>query len=195
MFELKLDIQEFERATANMGAAYDQMPFAVSRALNDAVKDTREVLVNETWPQHVQERNKSFIGWALHTEFSTKENLRVEIFDQSNRAHLKLHADGGIKQSHGRLAIPTYNVKAGAHGVRKGQRPRDLANKVVIGDGIYQRMRGGRNRGKLMLMYILKPSATQPADVPFRSAFEASMRTYAARYFPIRMMQAMRTRR
>jgi hypothetical protein len=196
MFELQIDAAEFERKVADMGAAMDQLPFALSRALNDAVTEARHTLVDQTWPQHVTVRNSSFIGYALRTEFSTKYDLRVAIYDQSKgNVHLQLHNVGGTKQAKGRFTIPTAAVKLGVHGARANQRPANLANKVVIGNAIYQRQGRGKKNKKLVKMYTLASSVNQPADVPFQQDFETAMRASVTAHFPERMMQAMQTRR
>ena len=44
MFNFEFDVDGLIKAAA------DQMPFALSRALNDAVKDAREHLIDKTWP-------------------------------------------------------------------------------------------------------------------------------------------------
>jgi hypothetical protein len=56
MFNFEFDVDGLIKAAA------DQMPFALSRALNDAVKDAREHLIDKTWPNHVTVRDSQFIG-------------------------------------------------------------------------------------------------------------------------------------
>jgi hypothetical protein len=195
--EIKLDVQPFFDAADRMNAFADQVPFALSRALNDAAYETYQYLIEDTWPQHVKVRNSNFLRWALRTKFSTKYDLRVEIYDhtQDQRAHLALHASGGTKTPKGsRLAIPTGNVRIGAHGVRKGQRPRDLQGAFVKGNALLMPVGKGRHR-RLKAMYVLAPRVQQPADVPFQQDFETMMRESAAKHFPQRMMEAMRTRK
>lgn len=195
MFDLQIDAGEFERKVADMGAALDQLPFALSRALNDAVKEARQVLTDETWPQHVTVRNNAFIGWALRTEFSTKYDLRVMIYDRSKgNVHLNLHADGGVKTAKGDFAIPTKAVTLTAHGVTDSQRPRNLARKVKIGNAIFQEQGRGKNK-KLVKMFTLARTVKQPADVPFEQDFETAMRASITASFPQRMKEAMQTRR
>jgi hypothetical protein len=173
-----------------MNAAEDQMPFAISRALNDASTETREALV-DMWPQHVDARSSGFIRTALQTEFSDKANLKGEIYDALGRGNLVLHADGGTKETRGTIIpVPTKSVMIGSHSVVPGQRPRELAAKVVKGNAIYQRV--GR---KLKLMYVLAKSVKHPKDVPFREVFAQQMQANASKTFKERMMQAMRTRR
>ena len=197
MFEIKLYTEDFEDMARRMGAAIDQVPFALSRALNDAVKETRQTLIDDVWPRAVTVRNTGFIAWALRTEFSTKTKLRATIYDQTeDRVNLKRHDVGGIKrsQSGGRMIIPTRNVKYTQHGATKSQLPANLAHKVVIGNRIYQAQGRGKAR-KLVLMWTLHDTATQPADVPFHYEFERVMREATARSFPQRMIEAMATRR
>lgn len=193
--ELIFNTEDWERKTRELDGAYDQMPFALSRALNDAAIETRHKLVDETWPSSITERNKSFIGAALHINFSDKHNLRVEIVDRLNRASLRKHAEGGTKYPRGsKLAVPSPNVSVGPHGWRISQRPANLVNKIVIGNKIYQYQGKGKNR-KLVLMFTLVPSVHIKKDVPFYDDFNQSMRDATVKSFPARMMQAMRTRR
>jgi hypothetical protein len=106
MFNFEFDVDGLIKGAEQWGAAANQMPFALSRALNDAVKDAREHLIDKTWPQHVTMRNSQFIGWALRIDFSDKYNLEARIYDQSKgNVHLKLHDQGGVKTTQGRFAM------------------------------------------------------------------------------------------
>jgi len=195
--ELKLYSEDFERIVSKMDACYDQLPFALSLALNDALFETKQVLTDATWPRSVTVRNANFLNWALHVEKATKHSLKGAIFDSTpdQRAHLKLHADSGTKVPRGaNLAIPSANVDRGSGGaVRPSEKPLNLRNAVRIKDRIYQYKGHGKHR-KLVFMYTLKPSVQIKADVPFREDFESAMRESAERHFVPRMMQAMRTR-
>lgn len=197
MFEVRFNLADFERQAKVLHGALDQVPFALSLALNDAIKQAREELVSETWPQHVTQRNATFIKRALRINFSTKRNLRAEVYDDLGRAHLKLHAKGGVKQGKHRLAIPPKGaVRRGAHGVVKSQRPAQIiANTpkralrvtprgILVGKG-----------GKLYLKYSFRPSANQPADVPFDRDFEAFMLRQVRASFPAALVRAMKSRR
>lgn len=200
MFELRLNLTDFEAKAKALGGAQDQVQYALSRALNTAVQNARRVLVEDTWPQHVTQRNPSFIGRALRTQFSTKRDLRVEIYDDLGRAGLARHADGGTKTPRGRnLAIPpqgAVTAQLGTHGVRKALRPAAIIASTpkralrVTPRGIFV----GKG-GRLHLMYALKPSAQQPKDVPFREDFEIAMRNDVRTSFPVAMAKAMSTRR
>jgi hypothetical protein len=190
----QIDMAPFEKMAANVGAMQDQVPFAISRALNKAVLNTENRLATETWPQHVTVRNRSFLKAALSPEFSDKRNLRVALVDKLGRAALQLHAKGGTKQATRNFAIPTKRVSRNAKGVVQSQKPGSLKNKVVKGGLIFQAVGRGKNK-KLQLLYTLKPTTKVKADVPFYSEFGRFMREEAKREFPKAIAQAMRTRR
>ena len=106
MFELHFDMRDFELKARDIAAAIDQVPYALSLAMNQAAINARQVLVRNTWPMHVQQRNAAFIGRALRTKFASKHDLAIEIYDDLGRAGLRLHAKGGTKYPRTRLAIP-----------------------------------------------------------------------------------------
>lgn len=191
---LEIDLSEFERRAREIGGAVDQVPFALSVALNDAAFKTRTRIIAETWPSAIQVRNKSFMRAALRVDPSTKAKLNISIFDTLNRAHLKKHAVGGVKQARGRLAIPTAAVSRGASGVRASQKPGALKRAVVKGNLIFQAEGRGKT-SKLRLMYKLTRQAKIKQDVPFYPDFDRFMLDEARAAFPKAMAKAMRTRR
>jgi hypothetical protein len=199
MISLSFDLSAFERKAQEIGGAIDQIPFALSTALNEAAFNTRQVLVQQTWPSHMSVRNPSFIGAALRVEKATKQTLAVAISDTGpagGRANLSLHAKGGTKTARGNLAIPDSKLKSRrtGRGVPKGLRPTALPNSFKRGDVIYQRV-GKKGRDGLKLMYTLKPSAPIRADVPFEQDFVASMRNVMRTAFPAAMARAMKSRK
>jgi hypothetical protein len=193
---IQFDLSGLERAARDVGASADQIPFAISRTLNQAVLKTRDRLADETWPSHVKVRNKAFIKAALRQpEFSRKTNLRVALVDRIGRATLNLHDKGGVKTAQtGRFAIPTSRVRRGSKGVVPSQRPGELKRKVVKGGLIFQAVGKGKDQ-RLQLMFTLKPSSRVKADVPFRRDFDRFMREEMRRELPKAVAQAMRTRR
>lgn len=200
MIELRFNLTDFEAKAKALGGAQDQVQFALSLALNNAVRNARNVLVQDTWPQHVTQRNPAFIGRALRTKFATKSDLHVEIYDDLQRGSLKLHAEGGTKVARKRLAIPVSGsaprASRGAHGVRKSLRPGAIIASTpkralrITAKGIFV----GKS-GRLNLMYAFKPSAVQPADVPFEAAFRQAIKDDVRTSFPAAMARAMSTRR
>ena len=196
--QITFNFDDFVAKANALGAAADQVPYALSRTMNTAVTNTRRVLTDVTWPTAVEVHNKGFIRRALRTKFSTKSDLRVSIFDDLHRANLAGHAYGDTKTPRGsRLAIPPKGLfPRSASGISKDKRPRALIANTpkralrITPTGIF--VGAG---GRLHLQYSLKGSATQPADVPFESAFKDAMLNEVRTSFPKAMANAMATRK
>src|SRR4051812_17006758 len=102
---IKFDLRDFERAAKRMGAAIDQVPYALKNVMNDAAFATRQYLSNDVWPGHLMQRNKRFPAVALNVDKATKTNLSVSIFDRLGRGNLLAHAKGGTARPRtGKLA-------------------------------------------------------------------------------------------
>jgi hypothetical protein len=195
---VKFDFGDWERKAAELSAAADQIPFALSRALNQAVDDARIVLIGSTWPGHIKQRNSTFMRAALRRRFATKSNLSAEIYDSLHRGHLKEHAIGGTKTAKGgHLTIPNEaEIPIGSHGIRKSDRASALIARTpkralrITPRGIYV----GKG-GKLVLKYALRRSVPIPRDVPFQSDFETAVRESMRANFPFWIKKAMATRR
>lgn len=175
---IEFDCSDFERRAKQLHAQIDAVPYELAKAMNEAVKKTRDVLVNDTWPSHVTQRNIGFIGRALRRgDRATKRNLRVEIFDSLGRAHLKLHDTGGEKTARGKFAIPASGViRRTSRGVPKNKRPSVIIANTpkralrITDKGIFV----GKG-GRLQQMYAFRSSTAQPADVPFHQVFRETM--------------------
>ncbi len=197
MIELEIDCSAFERRAKELHAQIDQVPYALALAMNQAAKNTRQVLVQDTWPTHVTQRNTNFIGRALRTNFASKRNLRIEIYDSLGRAHLKLHDAGGEKTARSKFAIPAPGaIRRTGRGVPKSKRPaaiiastpkralRVTEKGILIGKG-----------GRLHLMYAFKASTQQPADVPFGEDFGSTMTIELRSSVAAAVARAMKPRR
>ncbi|TXN14714.1 hypothetical protein FV219_03120 [Methylobacterium sp. WL122] len=191
---LTFDMRAFEQVARDMRAAQDQVPYAISQALNRAALNTQKRLASETWAQRTANRNKQFIRNALDVEFSDKRRLRVGIVDKLNRAHLDEHDKGGTVRGRGNLAIPTARVVRTGKGIRPSQKPLNFSRPVRKGNLLFQAVGRGKN-AKLQLMYKLQPAYQIKPDVPFTVDFQRFMREEARREFPKAMAKAMRTRR
>ncbi|HLH95028.1 MAG TPA: hypothetical protein VKW08_07910 [Xanthobacteraceae bacterium] len=198
MIDLVIDTRDFELRAKELHAQIDQVPYALALAMNQAAKNTRQALVQGTWPSHVTQRNQGFISRALRTNFANKRNLRIEIYDSLGRAHLKLHDAGGTKQARGRLAIPPPGAvsRMASGAVRKNQKPHAIVVNTpkralrITPKGIYV----GKG-GRLHLMYAFAPRANQPADVPFEADFRHDMLVELRTSFPAALSKALATRR
>jgi hypothetical protein len=198
-YEVDIDTRDLIAQAMTVNLALDQLPYAASRALNDSLQETRDTLIAETWPSHVNVRNTAFIRRVLHIEFSTKANLEGSIIENKGavrgNVHLTLHDKGGMKSARGDFAIPTQNVTLTSFGPRADQKPTALTYPVRIGHTLFQRVKKGRHHSALVPMYRLAHTVNQPADVPFTVDFEISMRQRFPRHFMPRLADAMRTRR
>jgi hypothetical protein len=199
MIEVEFETADFEYRARQLGGALDQVPFALSVALNRAATNARLALVQDTWPRHVTMRSRNFIRWALRVVYSTKQHLRIEINDEAaqTRGHLLLHAIGGVKSGRRRLAIPPKgSVVRTARGVRKDQTPSAIIATTpkralrITASGIFVGA-----RGRLTLKYLFRQSVRQPADVPFAEDFGDALRGEVRASFPAALAEAMRTRR
>jgi hypothetical protein len=195
MFKMEIDYSELEAAAIRIGAAADQVPYALALALNRAADVTRNLLINATWPQAIQQRNSSFIAASLTTKDAraTKQSMSVEIYDKLDRGNLMLQAKGGTRSPQGgsNLAVPLSNIPKTSRGVPTRLRPKNLPTAVRKRDALYARDK----KGRLTLLYILKPQTRVPKRVPFYEDYAASMYRELARTIPLAVEKAMATRK
>jgi hypothetical protein len=194
---IDVNIKDFEAASARIGGMASELPYVISNLLNDGAFKTRQVLVQDTWPTHVQVRNARFINAALRVDKASKHNLEVSIYDSIGHAHLQAHAVGGTKRVYGpRIAIPDAdNVRVGASGVWKSQTPQSIIARTpkralrITKGGIFV----GRG-GQLRRMYAFRPSVPIQPTVPFYKDFEYIMTNTIRTGFKDAMAYAMRKR-
>lgn len=193
--KIEMDYRDLEAAALSIGAAADQIPFAISLAMNRSADVTRNLLIRSTWPAHVHQRNASFIAASLTTRDAraSKGSLSVEIYDKLNRGHLQMQAKGGTRTPQGgsNLAVPSSNVPRTGRGVPQRLRPKNMPTAVRKGDVLYARDR----KGRLQLLYVLKHATPIPKRVPFYEDFAMSMSRELVRTIPLAVERAMATRR
>jgi hypothetical protein len=195
MIKVEFDFAEVQKFATSLGAAADQIPFATAVALNRAADVTRNFLIKQTWPQHIQQRNSSFIAASLTTRGARadKRSAAVEIYDKLDRGNLQMQALGGVRSPRGgsSLAVPSSKITKTSRGVPQRLRPKSLVNAIRIKDALYTRDK----RGRLKLMYVLKSRTPVPKRVPFYEDFATSMRRELIVALPIAIAKAMATRR
>ena len=195
MFKIELDYSELEAAAVRIGASADQVPYALSLALNRAADVTRNLLIKTTWPQHVHQRNASFIAASLTTRDAraSKTSLAVELYDKLARGNLVMQSKGGTRSPQGgsNLAVPASSVPKGARGVPSRLRPKNMPTAFRKGDVLYARDK----KGKLTLLYVLKHQTKIPKRVPFYEDYAMSMSRELVRTIPMAVEKAMATRR
>jgi hypothetical protein len=196
MFNLEFDFAELEKAAVQIGAAADQVPYALALAMNRSADITRNLLIRSTWPQHVNQRNSSFIAASLTTKDAraSKQSLAVEIYDKLDRGNLQMQATGGTRSPHGgaNLAVPASSVPKTSKGVPASLRPRNMPTAVRKGDVLYAR---DKKKRRLRLLYVLKHQTAIPKRVPFYEDFATSMHRELVRTIPMAIDKAMSTRK
>jgi hypothetical protein len=197
---IKVDVSDVVRVMRNLKAAEDQMPFAMSLALNEATKKTREYLIRNTWSaaHGINVRNKSFIGAAIiiaKGAYATKRSLTTLITENprlQGRGNLYAHAKGGVRQARrGNLAIPLSRIPRGPRGIPARFKPKNMKDAVRKGNLLYMR----NSKGKLELVHVLKPRVRIPKRVPFYEDYQRVMGQELYKAVPAAVERAMRTRR
>jgi hypothetical protein len=195
VFKIEFDYADIQAAAERIGAAADQVPYALALAMNRSADVTRNLLIQSTWPQHVHARNSSFIAASLTTRGAraTKQSMSVEIYDKLDRGNLVMQSKGGTRAPQGgsNLAVPASNVPKTSRGVPARLRPKNMPTAVRKGDVLY----GKDKKGRLRLLYVLKHQTKIPKRVPFYEDFAASMERELKRTIPMAVAKAMATRK
>lgn len=192
---ITFDLKEFERAARRLGVAADQVPYAASQTLNDAVFEARNEEIYHAWPGGVTVRNQSFMRAALRVDKASKANIEASLYDTLGRASLDLHADSGVKvPAGGKLAVPVDpSIRRTNRGVPKSQRPGRFAakrNARVTARGIFL-----GEGGRLRMIYRFISSADIDKRYPFYETFERVVTRVVTEKLPDRLLRAMATRR
>lgn len=189
----------------------NQLPFAMSQALNDAAFAVRKDTIERVWPTSITQRNPAFMKAMLMPirgdNRATKRRLRSIVQNhptgKRNKDYLQRLAVGGIKTANGRsLAIPAEDMPIRVRGgVSSRNRPRNLLDRPKA----FRQMVGGqemilerrtKKRYPLKRLYLLEQ---QPAKVDqqfdFYQEAERTGRVAFAQNFRKRFAQAKRTAR
>jgi hypothetical protein len=172
----------------------------LSSTLNDAAFAARQVVVQDTYPAHIQQRNPSFINAALHVTKATKQNLTVTLEDQLKKPFLQRLATGGTETATRapKLAVPAPDLNAKR--TARGMPPRWKRQAIIAATprralrvtptGVFV----GQG-GRLKLMYSLKPSVHVPKIFNFYETWEYVVMNYIRTSFAANLRRAMDTRR
>lgn len=190
---VKKSIKQLSRRLRDL--ARTQIPFALSKMLNDTAFDVRHDTVNRVYPNAFQVRNRRFAGSAFRVKRATKRMLEAHVFDRFNKDWLARQVTGGTKTARARYLTVPVAASRSARGTRD---PRTYS-KSFIGktrDGrkaIFQRFgRGGKN---VRMLFALKPSVTINREFRFvEEGRKTAARTYGDNWDKA-FTQAMRTAR
>lgn len=196
MAHVKFDMREFQVKARQMGVfADDQLPFAISRTLNDTMfKDTRPHIIGPTWSEAFVVRNRGLPRASMRVETASKGKLSAGVYDALGKADLQKHATGGGKTHSGTLAIPNRDrVKLHARGKKPWARELDKiipkrALRVVPGKGIFV-----GEGGRLHLVYSFSESASLDKRFDFYEDFERVSLNGLRRRFPPNIQRAIAT--
>ena len=189
----------------------NQMPFAMSQALNDAAFEVRKDTIERVWPRSITQRNPAFMKAMLMPirgdNRATKRRLRSIVQNYQtgtrNKDYLQRLAVGGIKRPNGNnIAIPANDMPTRAKGgVTIGNRPRNILNKPKVfknrlpnGQEFIARRRT-KKRYPLQMLYLLEPDGQVKKQFPFYEEAEKVGQRAFAQNFRKRFAQAKRTAR
>lgn len=203
-FTIHIDASDFAQLANRFEGGLRELPWVMSRLLNESVRNARQVLVQQTWPRSINQRNTGFISATLHMEFATKRNLVAEINTESPAARPAMkeivarHAYGGTRRPvRSRfLAVPASAwIIRTAFGVRQDQSPRYLIERTpkralrITDKGIFV-----AENGRLQLRYSFHSSTEQPKDVPFVEDFKEVVLQTVRTGFQREMLKALAPR-
>ena len=176
----------------------DQLPFATSRALNDAAFDVRNTIVEQTFTRSFNVKNKRFAGVAFKVDPAKKRKLEARVFDRLKKDYLALQESGGTKRPRGNnIAIPTDEIRVTGRGVTKARRPRQLLQsgkrafrtKSKTGQDIIAQRRG-KKRYPIKVLYVLEPQADIKPRFPFYEVGIKVAQDVFGKQLPIRFKEA-----
>lgn len=180
-----------------------QLPFAMSRALNDTMFDVRAKVTGETWQNAFEVRNKSLAKnvWRV-TKFARKWDQDVLLEQVLPLKWLGRQVTGGVKGASGghAVAVPVKdNVpRTGTGRIPAALKPSRLRNdtkNVFVTKGragkrlIVKRQKNGENK----VMFVLTPNAVVPPRLRFREDTRATAIERLPVNFSRRFAEAKRT--
>lgn len=176
----------------------DQLPFATSKALNDAAFAVRNTIVEDTFPRSFNVKNKRFAGTAFRVDTANKRKLEARVFDRLGKDFLAMQESGGTKKPRGNnVAIPTDQIRVTGRGVAKARRPRQILQsgkrafktRAKTGQEIIAQRRG-KKRYPLKVLYVLEPQADIKPRFPFYAVgVNVAQKTFDKR-LPVRFKEA-----
>ena len=132
MLQIDTDLDACQRDVVNFFR--DQVPFAMSMAINSTAFAIRQEIIDRTWPNAFEVRNRTLPKIAFRVdEKATKAKLTANVGQALDHLEwLERQADGGTKVPRGaHLAVPV-NAEAkrtGSGAIRSAMKPKNLKRK------------------------------------------------------------------
>lgn len=157
MFTIDFDMREFEAALTDFER--NQMPFALSQALNDTAQD-----VMRAWQQEIDtkiDRPTPFTRRGVFVQRSSKQRLEAVVGIKDVQAeYLKWQVRGGTQSSRRRAIPVAVKQKRNKYGnAPRGSlrrvlaKPNTFSGRVKGRAGVWQRMKNKRRPLKLLFAY------------------------------------------
>lgn len=166
MISITVDTNTIEKGLDDL--ARSQLPFATSKAINEALKDAQQAVITDAKTKMTIRRERFLRQSYKITKFAKKNDLTAQLKlsdvggkDTSNI--FQRHEEGTDKtaKNGGNLAIPTRAVRTNKAGlVQKGQRPRNLKNSFksdIDGKPIIAQRTGSKKNPKVTVKWLLRP--------------------------------------
>lgn len=173
-FGIKSNIKEVERGLNDV--ARRQMPYAVSVAINDVLKDIKRN--SEKRLRRQLDRPTPFTLKAFGIRYANKRSLTGTVFvKDAQTKYLKWAEDGGSRKPKGRaIAVPVKQRLNKYGNMPKGALKRAIAKPTVFtgapkgrpgAPGVYQRL--GKDNSKLKLLASFEPVARYKPRLGFKT--------------------------
>lgn len=195
---LQFDLSEFKRKARQMGVfADDQLPFAISRTLNDTMfQDVRPQIIGPTWRSAFTVRNSGLPRASMRVETSSKAKWSAGVYDALGKANLAVHAEGGARpKPSAELAIPNQQGRVKLHARGRTPWARAIPKKVparalrvIKGKGIFV-----GEGGRLHAWYWFRSGARLSKRFKFYEDFKRVTERGMAVRFPPNLQAAVDT--
>lgn len=197
-FNIDSDIDQVIR---EVGTTFEKdIPFTLSRSMNDTMFETRKWIIAYTWRQAFTVRNKAFPGKLFKVETSTKRDLVARLFQQNlpskgggspTRDYVAMHASGGTKTPKSgskSIAIPQNVERLSRGAISKAKKPRRIREKKSVfvrrGSGgvraILQRQ--GKNQDPKLWYTLVKSAKISKSFRFFEDGIETIETIFPARW-------------
>lgn len=180
-----------------------QLPFAMSKALNDTAFRIRKQIVKKSWPRSVNVKARGFANAAFRVDKAGKRRLKASVYDRlGSRVFDRLiHGKPHFPYRGAHLAIPvarrTKLITAGGKLSAIGKRALTPGTKGIYeadfgrGPGIW------KDWGKQghELLFVLKPMSRTPKKFDFYGDSDRVARRFLPVYMKRAVQYAIRTAR
>ena len=191
MPRVKAEIKTKAVERAMLDVVRNQIPFALSGSINDAMFRGRRFAVAHWARSFPNRRNRRFPGVVLRVRKASKRKLRGVLLDSRGMELINLQITGGIRRPRGRaLAVPQPPVRR----TRSGRVAKVSTRKLFrINRTLFRRVGRGKNK-QLVPYFHLAPRAKIRAAYRLRPIVVRIRREFT-RSMPRRLEAAIRTAR